>query len=187
MSTMPSSPTGPNPVNDDPIRPSAPTDFPADGLPPMAWRLGYGGLFPFVMGALLVWLVNDQARACVSLGLAGYGAVIVSFLGGIHWGHAMQMPPNSPAASSALVWGVMPSLVAWMGLVMPPYAGLVILGVALVGCYLVDRRRYAAQGLSAWLTLRFRLTAIAALSCFLGAAGVGYEIGSAAEQCLPPG
>jgi hypothetical protein len=41
----------------------------------------------------------------------------------------------------------------------------------LVACYAVDRRVYAAQGAAAWLTLRFRLTAVASLSCFIGAAG----------------
>jgi len=43
--------------------------------------------------------------------------------------------------------------------------------VMLLVCYAVDRRIYPTQGLSHWLTLRFRLSAVAALSCFLGAAG----------------
>jgi hypothetical protein len=30
---------------------------------------------------------------------------------------------------------------------------------------------YTAHGLQRWLTLRFRLSAVAALSCFVGAAG----------------
>jgi hypothetical protein len=38
-------------------------------------------------------------------------------------------------------------------------------------CYAVDRRVYPLHGLTRWLTLRFRLSAVAALSCFLGAAG----------------
>jgi hypothetical protein len=58
-----------------------------------------------------------------------------------------------------------------MCVLMPPHAGLVLLGTAIIGCYLVDRRRYVAQGVSGWLTLRFRLTAIASLSCYLAAAG----------------
>jgi hypothetical protein len=35
----------------------------------------------------------------------------------------------------------------------------------------VDRRLYSLHGLARWLTLRFRLSAVAAVSCFLGAAG----------------
>ena len=41
----------------------------------------------------------------------------------------------------------------------------------LIVCYLVDRRIYPRHGMAAWLVLRFRLTAVASLSCFLGAAG----------------
>jgi hypothetical protein len=66
---------------------------------------------------------------------------------------------------------VVPSLVAWVAVLMPAYAGLVVHGVMLMVCYLVDRRVYPAQGAAAWLTLRFRLTAVASLSCFIGAAG----------------
>jgi hypothetical protein len=142
---------------------------------PMAWRLGYAGLIPFVVGALLVWLVTGEAHPYVAAALSAYGAVIVSFLGGIHWGHVMRQWPQAEAgaawADATLVWGVMPSLVAWLGVLMPPYAGLFVLGLAIIGCYLVDRRRYAALGLQAWMTLRFRLTAVASLCCFLGAAG----------------
>jgi hypothetical protein len=138
------------------------------GPPPWAERLGYGGLLPFVAGALLVWLVWPEAHPYATAALSGYAAVIVSFLGGIHWGVAFTRP-DPPAW--LFVWGVVPSLVAWVAVVMPPSAGLVIHGVMLVACYLVDRRLYPLFGLSGWLTLRFRLSAVASLSCFLGAAG----------------
>ena len=54
---------------------------------------------------------------------------------------------------------------------MPASAGLVVDGVMLITCYLIDRKVYPALGLSRWLNLRFRLSTIAALCCFLGAAG----------------
>jgi hypothetical protein len=54
---------------------------------------------------------------------------------------------------------------------MHAYAGLVVQGVMLVACYSVDRKLYAAHGYGAWLTMRFRLSVVAAMSCFLGAAG----------------
>ena len=60
---------------------------------------------------------------------------------------------------------------AWVAVMMPASAGLVVHGVMLLVCYAVDRRIYPTQGLAHWLTLRFRLSAVAALSCFLGAAG----------------
>jgi hypothetical protein len=137
-------------------------------LPLLARRLGYGGLLPFVGGALLVWAVREDAHAFVSQALSAYAAVIVSFLGGIHWGLALRQAEPSP---SLLAWGVVPSLVAVVAVMMQPSAGLVIHGAMLVACYAVDRRIYPAQGVAHWLTLRFRLSAVAALSCFIGAAG----------------
>ena len=133
-----------------------------------ALRLGYAGLLPFVAGAVLVWLVRPDVHPYVALALSGYAAVILSFLGGIHWGLAMREPtPPLPW----LVWGVVPSLVAWLAMLMPANAGLVVFGLALLGCYAVDRRLYPKQGVAHWLTLRFRLSAVAAASCFVGAAG----------------
>jgi Protein of unknown function (DUF3429) len=136
--------------------------------PSMALRLGYAGLLPFVFGAALIWIVRAEALPYVSASLAAYAAVIVSFLGGIHWGFAFR---RSEPPQSLFVWGVVPSLVAWVAVVMPAYAGLVLQGVMLIACYIVDRRVYPAEGAAGWLTLRFRLTVVGALSCFLGAAG----------------
>ena len=70
----------------------------------------------------------------------------------------------------AFAWAVVPVILAWIGVLMPPYAGLVVLGVLLVVCYAVDRRAYRTQGAAAWLTLRFRATVVASLSCFVAAA-----------------
>ncbi len=150
---------------------ASPHILPSMPVPPHAERLGLLGLLPFVFGALLVWLVggrNVEAHAWISFALSAYAALIISFLGGIYWGLGFRQP--SPSLQP-FVWGVMPSLGAWIALVMPAYAGLVLHGVMLIVCYGVDRRLYPALGASAWLTLRFRLSAGAALCCFLGAAG----------------
>jgi len=100
-------------------------------------------------------------------GLMAYAAVIVSFLGGIHWGLGMRSNVPSPLPYA---WGVAPSLLAWFAMLLPAHAGLVIAGLSLIACYLVDRRTYPGHGLGGWMTLRFRLTAVASLSCFLAAA-----------------
>jgi len=69
------------------------------------------------------------------------------------------------------VWGIVPALAAWIASLMPPDAGLIVHGVMLVVCYAVDRKVYPAEGVAAWLKLRFRLSAVASLCCFVGAAG----------------
>jgi hypothetical protein len=172
MNTTPAAATGAAPL--------VPASSPAPAGPPptpAAQRLGGAGLLPFVAGALLVWLVDAEAHPYVTLGLSAYAALIISFLGGIHWGLAMRMPLTAPGVAAApvptavLVWGVIPSLVAWPAVMMPPASALVIHALMLLACYAVDRRLYPRLGAAAWLNLRFRLSAVASLSCFIGAAG----------------
>lgn len=158
----------PSPLSSPPNPAHAKAPSAAGGPGPWALRLGQAGLLPFVSGAALVWLVHPDVHPYVALGLSAYAALIVSFLGGLHWGIGMRTA--SPPAS-LFAWGVVPSLLAWAALMMPPSAGLVVHGVVLLVCYAVDRRVYPRHGLAGWLTLRFRLSAVAALSCFLGAAG----------------
>lgn len=140
-----------------------------------ALRLGHAGLLPFVGGALLVWLVWPEAHPYTTLALSAYAAVIVSFLGGIHWGLGML---RGDAAHFA--WGVVPSLVAWPALLLPPAPALAVLAAAVLVCFVVDRRVYPACGLQAWLALRLPLTAVAALSCAAGAAALAGTGGTGA-------
>ena len=130
-------------------------------------RLGNAGLIPFVGLAGLMWLVSGDVHAFVAMALSAYAATIAAFLGGIHWG--MGLPLDAPARSFHLVWGVAPSLVAWVALLMPAYAGLPVLALLLLACYGVDRRSWAQWGWADWLPLRARLTAVSVLSCLLGA------------------
>ena len=135
--------------------------------------LGYGGLIPFVLLTALLWLVAPDLQSFVAIALAGYAALIASFLGGIHWGIGWLAGLRRAASPHTqrwhFLWGVLPSLLAWPGLLMPPSAGLAWLGFVLIVSYLADRRLYAHAGLQRWLTLRFRLSAVASLSCFIGA------------------
>ena len=130
-------------------------------------RLGNVGLIPFVGLAGLMWLVSGDVHAFVAMALSAYAATIAAFLGGIHWG--MGLPLDAAARRFHLVWGVIPSLVAWVALLMPAYAGLPLLALLLVVCYGVDRRSWAQWGWADWLPLRARLTAVSVLSCLLGA------------------
>lgn len=135
---------------------------------PFAFRLGYLALVPFVLGAALVWIVRADAQPYVTSALSAYAAVVIAFIGGIHWGFGFR---EDDAPPRLFVWGVVPALVSWVAVVMQPYAGLVLHGVMLVVCYLVDRKVYPEYGAARWLTLRFRLSVVASLSCFVGAAG----------------
>jgi hypothetical protein len=100
------------------------------------------------------------------MALLAYGAVILSFLGGIPWGLVMRA---ALPASGRLLWGVTPSLLAWLALLLPPAPGLWLLAVALLLCFVVDRALYRAAGLERWLPLRLQLSAGAVSACVAGA------------------
>lgn len=131
--------------------------------------LGLAGLIPFVAGAGALWGVGADLQARAVLVLNGYAATIVAFLGGIHWGLAARRAAPSEAL---LWWGVTPSLVAWVALLLPAGFGLVLQAAALVACYVVDVRTYPREGLAGWLPLRRLLSVVAVLSCLAGAGAV---------------
>jgi len=149
---------------------SSPDDAPnrqmsLSGPSTLARVLGVAGLLPFIAGAAAVWLAGSQDRLPAAAMLA-YAALIASFLGGIHWGLAMR---DSPADAAQLLWGVSPSLLGWLAVLLPPRWGLLLAPATLIVCYAVDRRLYPRFGLGAWLGLRAGLTVVASVSCLLGA------------------
>lgn len=145
----------------------------------LVMKLGYAGLIPFVGGALFIWLLAGQADntpfVFVVDALSKYAAVVISFLGGMNWGMVMRASPEAAASHTvhrALWTGIAYSLAAWVAVCMPAHAGLVVHGGLLIACYISDRKTYPALGVAPWLTLRFRLTTLASLSCFVAAAQI---------------
>ena len=55
----------------------------AEGVP-------YAGLLPFVAGALGIALLDGEPRQFSARALVAYGAVILSFVGAVHWGLLLQ-------------------------------------------------------------------------------------------------
>jgi hypothetical protein len=139
-----------------------------EDLPLLHWaaRLGYAGLLPFIGLALATWLAPQTLRAPAALALLAYGATIASFLGAIHWGLAMRGALTPKLGT--LVWGVFPSLVAWIALLLPLSQGLITLTVVICACYAVDRRSYPIYGLKEWLTMRLQLTLVASICLLAG-------------------
>ncbi len=140
----------------------------------LATRLGYAGLIPFVLLAALLWIVEPDLRPWLTIALTSYAALIATFLGGIHWGIAGGMAEDTSATQRSFhqIWSITPSLIAWLALIMPAYAGLPLIAALLVACYLVDRNSYPAAGWSAWLPMRLKLTVVTALSCLIGAGAI---------------
>lgn len=131
-------------------------------------RLGYLALVPFVAGAIVICTTGGSAQALAAQALSAYGAVVISFLGGIHWGLGFrETQPSAPL----FLWGVVPSLVAGTALLFSSPIALLLHAGMLSLCFAIDRRVYPLHGSAPWLALRFRLTVVAVPSCLFGAAG----------------
>ncbi len=129
--------------------------------------LGIAGLLPFVAGAAGLWTLPPEWLGLVANALLAYAALIVSFLGGIHWGLAMPQPT---LRRKQLIWAVLPSLLGWAALLLNSIWGLVLMAASLLLCYVVDTQLYRPLGLGSWLRLRAMLTVVATASCLSAAA-----------------
>ena len=138
----------------------------------VAW-LGYGGLIPFLV-LMPASLLDHHHGAVWSDALYTYGAIILSFVGALHWGLAMSLPDLEERQRSALfAWSVVPALIAWPSLMLIPTAACLLLIIGFVLHLVQDRRLVHIADLPDWyLPLRLRLTTVACL-----ALGVGFWLG----------
>jgi len=153
-------------------------------IPAPAKTFGLAGLIPFFVGAVACWINFESAVLNVELTgahiLCAYSAVILSFLGGIRWGVAMQ---HSSMIRDWLVvgWAMVPSLLAWTALLVNPRVGLLLLVVGFILHLVVDYRSSKQQLTEPWfLTLRIILTAGATLSILIGWVGFVQTAGAQA-------
>ena len=135
--------------------------------------LGYGGLLPFIGLALLI-LTSVEYRPFLAVALVNYGAVILSFVGALHWGFAMSVQNMSAdPRRDRLIWSVIPALIAWLSTLLPVPVGCLLLIVGFVVHFWQDRQLVRAVSLHAWyLPMRFRLTAVASVCLLIGAIAV---------------
>jgi hypothetical protein len=140
-------------------------------LPPPARWLGLAGLLPFLATLLLALFGPSALRGFALFALAAYGAVILSFLGAVHWGFALYAPPGQAAAMAPrLALGVLPALLGWLAMLLPPGPGLGLLALGMLGTATVESRA-AVRGLVPLDYLRLRwLLSTGAAACLLIAA-----------------
>ena len=151
-----------------PTQPSPST--PSGLIPPVVVWLGYGGLLPFLaLAAVGLWAPSTPWW---SAALLAYGAVILSFVGALHWGFAMAQSGLCTAERTrCFVWSVVPSLLAWPAVLLPPAIGAALLIAGFVAHLIQDHWLAARTAMPGWyLPLRWRLTATACLCLAVGAA-----------------
>jgi hypothetical protein len=134
-------------------------------LPRVAILLGVAGLLPFI-GTGLGSVVNDQVEALRMLSaLMTYGAVILSFLGGVHWGLALDTAEDAKIARARLILSVIPSLMGWgallIAIALPPEGGLALLIFGFVATMMTEARAGRSGRMpTGYLRLRWGLSVV---------------------------
>jgi hypothetical protein len=132
------------------------------GMPLPARTMGLLGLVPFTAGALAVCFA-PEIRAQAATALIVYGAVALSFFGGVRWGFAVL--EGGEGSWSAYGLSAVPTLLAWAGALTGGPEGLAILALALVFWFFAERAAPPALALPAWYErVRGMVIAIATLS-----------------------
>lgn len=131
-------------------------------VPKVPLWLGFAGLLPFALGLMAyaaggIWLFDQPLALRATL---GYGAVILSFLGGTRWGMGLLLS-NPDKRDARLTLSVLPSLLGWVALLLPAFPALVLLAVSFAAQGAWDVGDAADDGAPQWFAhLRTVLTAL---------------------------
>ncbi len=127
-------------------------------IPYPAHILGIAGLIPFVLLAYDVITGKIFGTPPALYALQIYGAVILSFLGGIQWGLAVA---NSSAEWRRYVIGILPAIVAWASVWFAGVRGIGIMAAGYAMMLAYDLMTVRHKEAPEWYgVLRIRLTVI---------------------------
>jgi Protein of unknown function (DUF3429) len=142
-----------------------------DGAPLPALLLGAGGLVPFV-GIALLNALSFASPDSLLQALATYSAVILGFVGALHWGYAVHANSHGRLALMQYGWGVLPALIGWLALQSPLLIALRVHAFAFVVCFAIDYALASVEVVPRWfLRLRAALSAIAAAALLVASYG----------------
>lgn len=138
----------------------------------LSHQLGFAGLLPFLLMMTGVWFADPSWIDDFVKGQLAYAIVILSFLGGVHWGAAMLSSTLSATDTrKALSWGVTPSLIASSATLFGGF-GFAVLMAGFIAALQVDKQLYPQYGMPEWfISLRKKLTLVVVLSLLLTVAG----------------
>jgi hypothetical protein len=142
-------------------------------LPTLAVVLGFAGLLPFLACGLFAVSTMEPTGTNWVRALVFYGAVILSFLGGVHWGLALAVPQDAITGMDGTEHhrfrfglGVVPSLIGWAALAstilfQSGEVALAILIAGFIATVLVESRFRRGELMpSGYLWLRWALSVV---------------------------
>ena len=136
-----------------------------------AKSLGYAGLIPFIVFSLGSWfqlpMISDSTYI-----LTAYAAIILSFMGAIHWGIAMSSSEDQNG--KYFIASVIPGLSAWLALLMPQRYAIILLMVGFIALIIYDWSVEKPQRLPGWyIPMRNRLTLVVVMCLMFAQLSLG--------------
>lgn len=127
--------------------------------------LGFAGLIPFVTFSIGSWMPLPYFSDAIRI-LIAYAAIILCFMGAIHWGVAMSSV--NLQRSKYFIASIIPALTAWLALLAPDILAFIILLCGFIVLLAYDCAVEKSQALPGWyLPMRKKLTFFVVL-CLAG-------------------
>lgn len=120
-------------------------------LPMNAWMLGWLGVLPFLMSYIGILMGHEKTGLML---FVGYGAVILSFLGGIRWAQALA----GQLSKVDFLYSVAPSLLAWASLSLGAVWALIGLMVGFACMAYLDTSGRPLRAPKSFISLRLGLS-----------------------------
>ena len=123
--------------------------------------LGVLGVIPFAASSAVAVLASPQISAHGESALLAYGAVILSFLGGILWGRILAFGSIEDISKETrtLITSIVPPLIGWIAVLIGPRLGLPTLAIAFFLMMVTDLIHAKGNLFPAWYPkLRVPLT-----------------------------
>tara|TARA_B100000676_G_C17941341_1_gene766604 strand:- start:149 stop:577 length:429 start_codon:yes stop_codon:yes gene_type:complete len=123
--------------------------------------LGYLGFIPFATFTILPWILGDNWLRPSLIALVIYGAIIISFLGGIIW--------QTSKKQSDLIAGILFSLLGFTSIfffTINIFIPLIVLTLCFPLCYLQEKRISESFTDEDYASLRLNLTT-GVTACFV--------------------
>jgi hypothetical protein len=135
-------------------------------IPFLAKVLGYSGLIPFVFLAAALWSFNQDSLAMLHQALLSYAAIILSFMGAVHWGLAIGA---AQLRTTQLGFSVFPPLIAWFASFAPQSWNYSLLILTFILLCVFDIIMFKQNAVPKWYPrLRIPLSVIVILSLIAG-------------------
>lgn len=143
-----------------------------DSIPRAALALGWSGVIPFALLSTLTFVGVSDWNGTQGPFLVAYGAVILSFMGGIHWGLARAVPSTMSVnrQTAMLIVSVLPALTGWVATMFPISCALIVLSVSFLALLAFDLWSVREGGAPSWYARLRRHLTTAVVFCLVATA-----------------